>query len=78
MQNNSTQYSRKLPRVLSLKLAKAPRNSVLLYANVQSVSRPTRVIHLVTAIQVNRSQRFRCSCEHASFARCLFHLHGSG
>ena len=55
------------PRVLSLKVAKAPRHGVVIYANVQSRSRGTRIIHTVTAAKRLRKKIFRCSCESASF-----------
>lgn len=57
----------KLPRVLSIKRAKKPIHGVVLYSNVQSRSRGTRVIHTVTAAKYGRKLRFRCSCEAASF-----------
>ncbi len=58
---------RKRPRVLSLRFAKRPRHGVVLYSNVQSRSRGTRIIHVVTAAKRVRKMRFRCSCEIASF-----------
>lgn len=56
-----------VPRILSLKRAKQPRHGIVAYANVQSRSRSTRVIHVVTAAKRGRRLRFRCSCEIASF-----------
>lgn len=53
----------KLPRVISLKHAKKPRNGVTLYANVQSRSRGTRVIHTV----IRKNRRMLCSCESFGF-----------
>ena len=57
--------TKKLPRVLSLKIAKKPRHGILVYATVQSRSR--RLVHTVTATSHGRSLRFHCSCEHKSF-----------
>lgn len=59
--------NRRIPRILSLKRAKAPRHGVLIYGNVQSRSRGTRIIHTVTGAKRGRKTIFRCSCEAASF-----------
>jgi hypothetical protein len=61
------QTKNRLPRILSCKKAKNPRNFVTIYANVQSVSRPTRVVHTVTGIARTRKTELRCSCERQSF-----------
>lgn len=61
------QKQSRTPRVLSLKVAKAPRHGVLIYANVQSRSRGTRIIHVVTGAKRSHKKMFRCSCEAASF-----------
>lgn len=53
----------KLPRVLNLRHAKHPRNGVTIYANVQSLSRDTRVIHTV----VRKNRKMLCSCENFGF-----------
>jgi hypothetical protein len=63
---------RKLPRVISLRFAKKEnvRHGIALYSNVQSRSRGTRIIHVVTGTKLSaRSRRFRlhCSCEAKSF-----------
>jgi hypothetical protein len=63
----TVRHSTKLPRVLSLRHAKNPRHGVVLYGNVLSRSRSTRVVHTVTAAKRGRQFRFRCSCEAASF-----------
>jgi hypothetical protein len=47
------------PRILSLKFAKHPRNGITLFAQVQSVSRPDRLVHSV----VRRNRKLACSCE---------------
>jgi len=61
--------SLKIPRILSLRRAKNPVNSVLVYARVLSTSRPDRVVHNV--VKVGRV--FRCSCERSVLAneRCI-------
>jgi len=61
------QAAQKLPRVLSFRKAKNPRHGILYYGNVQSRSRGTRVIHVVTLAKQGRKLRSRCSCEAASF-----------
>jgi hypothetical protein len=50
---------RKLPRILTLRRAKKPRHGILIYFNLQSRSRGTRVIHTVTGAKRGRSMRFR-------------------
>ena len=67
--------SKVVPRILSLKKAKAPRHGILIYSNLQSRSRGTRVIHTVTGAKRGRKLRFRCSCEHASFSPRIFCAH---
>jgi hypothetical protein len=57
----------KIPRILSLRRAKNPRHGILIYSNLQSRSRGTRVIHTVTGAKRGRKIRFHCSCEIASF-----------
>jgi hypothetical protein len=47
------------PKILSLKFAKKPRNKITMYAQVQSVSRPDRLVHSV----VRRNRKLVCSCE---------------
>lgn len=37
-------------RILSLKFAKRPRNNVLIYTTVQSVSRPDKINHRVSKV----------------------------
>ena len=56
----------KLPRVVSLHIAKKPRHGVVVYAGVQSRSRPLHV-HIVTGTTHGQKMRFHCSCEHKSF-----------
>lgn len=58
---------RKLPRVLSCRIAKHPRHNVVVYANIQSRSRGTRIIHTATAVKRGRNLRWFCSCEAKSF-----------
>jgi hypothetical protein len=58
---------KKAPRIITLRRAKHPRHGVIIYANVQSRSRGTRVIHTVTAVKRGDKIRWRCSCEIASF-----------
>jgi hypothetical protein len=60
-------HSLKVPRILSLRRAKNPRHGILIYSNVQSRSRGTRVIHTVTGAKRGRKKLFHCSCESASF-----------
>lgn len=63
----------KLPRIISFKHAKNPRNGVSIYSTVLSRSRSTRITHLVTGAKRGRQVCYRCSCEHASFepkAKC--------
>ncbi len=60
-------HSTKRPRVLSIKFAERPRHGIDLYSNVQSRSRGTRIIHLVTGTKIHRSYRLHCSCEAKSF-----------
>jgi hypothetical protein len=55
----------KVPRVLSLKTADAPRLGVVAYGTVQSRSRPGRVNHTVT----KQGHNWMCSCEHFLFRR---------
>jgi hypothetical protein len=59
--------STKRPKVLSLRIAKNTRHGIDLYSNVQSRSRGTRIIHLVTGTKIRRSFRLHCSCEAKSF-----------
>jgi predicted nucleic acid-binding Zn finger protein len=56
-------HTQRLPRIITCRKAKHPRNKINLYANVQSVSRGTRVVHTV----VRQSRRFFCSCESFGF-----------
>jgi hypothetical protein len=58
-----------LPKVISLQIAKPARvrHGVHLYASVQSRSRGTRIIHLVTGTKIARKVRLHCSCEAKSF-----------
>jgi hypothetical protein len=52
----------KLPKVLTLTIAKKPRHGIRIYSTVQSRSR-ARVTHLVTGTK----KRLYCSCEARSF-----------
>ena len=54
-------------RIISIRKAVRPRNGVVIYANVQSVSRPTRVIHTVTYVRNKHGRHWHCSCERTSF-----------
>jgi hypothetical protein len=54
-------------RIISIRKAVRPRNGVVIYANVQSVSRPTRVIHTVTYVRNKHGRGWHCSCERTSF-----------
>lgn len=53
----------KAAKVLSLKIAAAPRLGVTLYGVVQSRSRGTRLNHQV----VKKGRTWKCSCEHNLF-----------
>lgn len=57
----------KNPRVLSLKIADAPRLGVVAYGTVQSRTRPGRVNHTVT----KQGHSWMCSCEHFLFRRTI-------
>ena len=53
----------KRPKILSLKVADAPRYGVAAYGIVQSGSRSNRVNHTVA----KRGRNWVCSCEHHIF-----------
>lgn len=58
----------KLPRIISFKRSRNPRNRIVVYATVLSLSRPTKITHVVAGEQIGKKIRLRCSCEHGSFA----------
>lgn len=59
----------KTARILSLRRAEAPRHGVVLYGVAQSVSRPQKVNHTITARKRGRKLSFSCTCETFTFRR---------
>jgi len=57
-------------RILSLRKAVHPRKGILLYATVQSASRPHKINHTVT---YHKRRGFECSCEAGSFGNPCHH-----
>jgi hypothetical protein len=58
-------------RVLSIRKAENPRRGILIYATVQSVSRPHKINHTVT---FHRRRGWECACEAGSFGNPCHHV----
>jgi hypothetical protein len=57
-------------RLLSIRKAERPRNGILIYATVQSVTRPHKINHTVT---FHETRGWECSCEGGSFGNFCHH-----
>ncbi len=57
-------------RVISLRRAVKPRNGVLIYGTVQSISRPQKLNHTVTF----RREGWLCTCEGGTFGNLCEHV----
>jgi hypothetical protein len=53
-------------KIISLRHSKDPKSGVVVYARVQSRSKP-RVAHIITGTKRGDGIVWRCSCEHKMF-----------